>query len=266
MAVRAKVRFRPHVQVSGAVPPLVEGFFPRQQPSLALGPGETAVLVHGDATYAAPVSQGGTGKTQLAVAFGQALQDRRTVEVLAWVNAASREAVVTGFAQAVNLVDAGHWGESAEAAAARFVAWLQRTRRSWVLVLDDLADLADLRDLWPAGPKGQVLITTRLPASAFAGPAAPGNDAAPGNRPARVLPVPGLSSPEAMKYLTARLGYGLGPRFEARELIEDLDGLPLALAWPRRSGRPGGTTTPSPSTGRCWPTGSGSRAPSTATP
>ena len=33
-----------------------------------------------------------------------------------------------------------------------------------------------------------------------------------------------------MKYLTARLGDGLGPRFEARDLIEDLDGLPLALA------------------------------------
>jgi tetratricopeptide (TPR) repeat protein len=240
MAVRAKARFRPHVQVSGAVPPLAEGYFPREQSSLALGPGETAVLVHGEATYAAPVSQGGTGKTQLAVAFCQALQDHRTVEILVWVNAADREAVVTGFAQAASLVDAGHWGESAESAAARFVAWLQRTRRSWVLVLDDLADLADLRDLWPAGPKGQVLITTRLPASAFTGAAAPGNGpgndvipgnaAAPGNRAARVIPVPGLSSPEAMKYLTARLGYGLGPRFEARDLIEDLDGLPLALA------------------------------------
>ncbi len=240
MAVRTKVRFRPHVQVSGAIPPLAEGYFPREQPSPGLGPGETAVLVHGDATYAAPVSQGGTGKTQLAVAFCHAVSDSRAVEVLAWVNAASREAVVTGFAQAVSLVDAGHWGESAEAAAARFAAWLQRTRRSWVLVLDDLADLADLRDLWPAGPKGQVLITTRLPASAFTAPgsAAPGSEApgseapgsaAPGNRPARVMPVPGLSSPEAMKYLTARLGYGLGQRFEARDLIEDLDGLPLAL-------------------------------------
>ena len=152
MAMRAKVRFRPHTQLSGAMPPLAEGFFPRAEPSLAIGPGETAVLVHGEATYAAPVSQGGTGKTQLAVAFCHALQDRRAVEVLAWVNAASREAVVTGFAQAVSLVDAGHWGEGAEAAAARFVAWLERTRRPWTLILDDLADLDDLRDLWPAGP------------------------------------------------------------------------------------------------------------------
>jgi len=167
MAARAKVRFRPHVQLSGAVPPLAEGFFPRSQPSLDVRPGQTAVLVHGDATYAAPASQGGTGKTQLGVAYCHALRDRRAVEVLAWVNAASREAVVTGFAQAVSLVDAGYWGEGAEAAAARFVAWLERTRRPWTLILDDLADLGDLRELWPAGPAGRVLITTRLPATAF---------------------------------------------------------------------------------------------------
>ena len=110
MAMHAMLPFRPDVQVAGAVPPLAEGFFPRAEPALDLGPGETAVLVHGDVTYAAPVSQGGTGKTQLAVAFCHALRDRRAVEVLAWVNAASREAVVTGFAQAVGLVDPGALG------------------------------------------------------------------------------------------------------------------------------------------------------------
>ena len=228
MAMRAKVRFRPPVQMSGAVPPRAEGFFPRGQPGLDLSPGGTAVLVHGDATYAAPASQGGTGKTQLAVAFHDALRDHRAVEVLAWVNAASRETLVTGFAQAVGLVDAGHWGEGAEAAATRFVAWLERTRRPWVLILDDLTDLDDLRELWPAGPAGRVLITTSLPASAFEDSAL--KDSALKDRDIRILPVSGLSTDEAMKYLTARLGYGLGPRFEARDLIEDLDGLPLALA------------------------------------
>ena len=228
MAVRAKVRFRPHVQLSGAVPPMAEGFFPRVQPSLGLSPGETVVLVHGDATYAGPASQGGTGKTQLAVAYHDALRDRRAVEVLAWVNAASRETLVTGFAQAVSLVDAGPWGEGAEAAAARFVAWLERTRRSWVLILDDLNDLDDLRELWPAGSAGRVLITTHLPASAFES-SAPESSAAKG-RDVRVVPVSGLSAEEAMNYLTARLGYSLGPRFEARDLVEDLDGLLLALA------------------------------------
>src|SRR6185437_1039839 len=36
------------------------------------------------------------------------------------------------------------------------------------MVLDDLADPGDLRELWPDGPAGRVLITTRLPAAAFA--------------------------------------------------------------------------------------------------
>ena len=152
MVVHPKVPLRPDVLMSGAVPPLADGFLPRAGPVLDLRPGETAVLVHGDVTYAAPATQGGTGKTQLAVAFCRVLRDRRAVEVLAWVNAASREAVVTGFAQAASLVDAGHQGEGAEAAAARFVSWLERTRRPWALVLDDLADLDDLRELWPGQP------------------------------------------------------------------------------------------------------------------
>jgi len=223
MSVHAILPPRPDVLVAGAVPPRADGFFPRVEPGLDLSPGQTAVLVHGDVTYAAPVSQGGTGKTQLAVAFCHALLDRHAVEVLVWVNAARREAVVSGFAQAADLVDPGPAaddGEGAEAAAVRFVSWLHRTRRPWAMVLDDLADPGDLRELWPAGPAGRVLITTRLPAGAFASSA----------EDVRFIPVSGLSTAEAMEYLTARLGDGLGPRFQASDLIEDLDGLPLALA------------------------------------
>src|SRR5690242_7343795 len=170
MSVHAILPPRPDVLVAGAVPPRADGFFPRAEPALDLGPGQTAVLVHGDVTYAAPVSQGGTGKTQLAVAFCHALLDRRAVEVLVWVNAARREAVVSGFAQAAGLVDPGlaAGDEGAEVAAARFVSWLHRTRRPWAMVLDDLADPGDLRELWPDGPAGRVLLTTRLPAAALA--------------------------------------------------------------------------------------------------
>ena len=119
----------------------------------------------------APAAQGGTGKTQLAVEFAHAMWNTRAVEVLVWVTAASRESVVTGFAQAANMVDASLPDEGAEAAAARFVSWLAHTRRPWALILDDLAELSDLEDLWPAGASGRVLITTRLPAAAFEDPA-----------------------------------------------------------------------------------------------
>ena len=46
-----------------------------------LFPGETVVLTHGEETDAAPAAKGGTGKTQLAVAFTQALRNARAVDV-----------------------------------------------------------------------------------------------------------------------------------------------------------------------------------------
>src|SRR5581483_4568702 len=91
----------------------------------------------------------------------------RAVEALVWVTASSRDAIVTGFAQAASAVGATDPGLGAEAAADGFITWLAHTRRPWALILDDLASLDDLAGLWPAGPAGQVVITTRLPETAF---------------------------------------------------------------------------------------------------
>jgi tetratricopeptide (TPR) repeat protein len=223
------------VLLSGTVPPLADAYYPREQsgPDLAssMRAGETVVLIHGEETRQAtrvPAAQGGTGKTQLAVDFTHLMWNTRAVEILIWVNAASRESVITGFAQAANTVDAVQPDEGAETAAARFVSWLAHTRRPWALVIDDLAELSDLEDLWPSGASGRVLITTRLPASAF-------EDAAAGGGPAegmdlRVVPVPGLNRREALDYVTSRLTDYPDQRIEALDLGEDLDGLPLALA------------------------------------
>src|ERR1035437_8125898 len=71
----------------------------------------------------------------------------------------TREAIISGFAEAAQAVGAG---AGADAAADGFAAWMASTRRTWALVLDDLTDPADLENLWPAGPAGQVVITTRL--------------------------------------------------------------------------------------------------------
>ena len=144
----------PGMLLSGTVPPLADVYDPRPEtgPDLAsrLRPGETVVLVPGDEADAAPAAQGGTGKTQLAVAFAHAMWNSRAAEVLVWVNAARQESVITGFAQAANTVDAGDPAEDAEVAAARFVSWLAHTRRAWALILDDLAEVTDLDGLWPA--------------------------------------------------------------------------------------------------------------------
>ncbi|HWN00775.1 MAG TPA: tetratricopeptide repeat protein [Streptosporangiaceae bacterium] len=223
------------VLLSGTVPPLADAYYPREQsgPDLAssMRPGETVVLIHGEEAGQAsrvPAAQGGTGKTQLAVEFTHTMWNTRTVEILIWVNAASRESVITGFAQAANTVDASQPDEGAETAAARFVSWLAHTRRPWALVIDDLAELSDLEDLWPSGASGRVLITTRLPADAFEDAAAEGGPAE--GMDLRVVPVLGLNRREALDYLTSRLTDHPDQRIEALDLGEDLDGLPLALA------------------------------------
>ncbi len=137
------------ILLSGTVPPLADAYYSRTEtgPDLAnsLHPGETVVLVHGEESASAPAAQGGTGKTQLAVEFTHAMWNARLVEVLVWVTATNAESVITGFAQAANMVDASHPGEGAEMAAGRFIAWLAHTRRPWALVIDDLADTASAR-------------------------------------------------------------------------------------------------------------------------
>ncbi len=212
----------PGMLLSGTVPPLADVYDPRPEtaPDLAsrLRPGETVVLVPGDEADAAPGAQGGTGKTQLAVAFAHAMWNSRAAEVLVWVNAARQESVITGFAQAANTVDVGDPAEDAEVAAARFVSWLAHTRRAGALILDDLAAVTDLDGLWPGGPSGRVVITTRCPAAAF------------GDRDITVIPVGGLSRREALGYLGARLTDNPDQRIEALDLGVDLGGLPVGLA------------------------------------
>ncbi|HEV2260265.1 MAG TPA: NB-ARC domain-containing protein, partial [Streptosporangiaceae bacterium] len=212
----------PGTLLSGIVPPLADPYYTRTEtgPDLAssLQAGETVALVHGEESDAQAVAMGGTGKTQLAVEFAHAMWNSQVVEVLVWVTATNAAAVITGFAQAANMVDAGHANEAAEAAAARFVSWLAHTKRSWALIIDDLNDLADLQHLWPSGASGRILITTRLPAESFEA------------MDIRVIPVPGLSRREALSYLSSRLTDHPDQRIEALDLGEDLAGLPLALS------------------------------------
>ena len=218
----------PEMLVSGSIPPLADAYFQRLETGIdlksGLFPGETVVLVHGGDSDAVSVAMGGTGKTQLAVEFTQALRNARAVDVLIWITASSRDALRSGFAQAAGAVGAGDPAADAGEAAARFTAWLARTERRWALILDDLADLADLDGLWPAGPNGQIVITTRLPAAAFG----VGVHAAASGL--RVAPVGGFSRREAISYLSSRLTDYPDQRIEALDLAADLDGLPLGLA------------------------------------
>jgi len=119
------------------------------------------VLTHGEETASAPAAQGGTGKTQIAVAFSHALWGARAVDALVWVPATSREAIVAGFAQAARTVGAADQTLTAEAAADRFTGWLAHTRRAryglsmaecfTVAVIDRLALDAAVHSARPSG-------------------------------------------------------------------------------------------------------------------
>src|ERR1035438_4719536 len=224
---------------SGEVPPLADIHSPRPETGGGLvgnlGSGETVVLTpaanpgehspgkHSTSTgtgtgTGSTASAAGTGKTQLAAAVARTLWETRAVDLLVWVTAISRDAIVTAYAQAFADIQAADQDDDPETAAARFLTWLAETGRPWLVVLDDLADPADMTGLWPQGAAGRVLVTTLRRGDALHGPGR------------RMVPVGPFTLREALAYLTARLHEDPGQRTEALDLATDLGCHPLALA------------------------------------
>jgi len=176
--------------------------------------GGTAVL------YQVLAGTGGVGKTQLAAAYARAAWEAGSVDLLAWVTADSRDAVVAAYAQAGAEVLGADPGNPQQASA-RFLIWLETTPRRWLVVLDDLAGPADLRELLPpASIRSRVLITTRR------------RDAALWGEGRRLVPVGMFTPDEAAAYLTANLhAHNRADRADQiRGLAADLGFLPMALA------------------------------------
>jgi tetratricopeptide (TPR) repeat protein len=205
---------------SGLVPPLADGVIARPEtaPGLeaALVPGAAVALVPGRAA-GAPDGPGPSGKTQLAACLGGSLWQSRTVDLLAWVNAASQASILSGYAQAAAQLGLDH-DEDIETVAARFTAWLAGAARPWLVVLDDLRQAADLEGLWPAGSVGRVLITAADAA------------AVPGEHGVVVCAVPAFSIREALNYLSGRLTTDPDQRNGAIDLAGALGCEPAALA------------------------------------
>jgi tetratricopeptide (TPR) repeat protein len=208
--------------LTGSVPPLAPFYHARQETGFDLAsafrPGETILLVP------ALLGTGGTGKTQLAVGFAHAMWSARAVDLLVWVPAGSRGAIVAGYAQAAADLDLLADDEAAAAvadvAARRFLDWLHKTGRRWAVVLDGVASPVDIDELWPQGPAGEVVVTSRLRESELACTSASVTSHA----------VAGFSRREALGYLNTRLTGFPDQRIEALDLAEDLGGLPIALA------------------------------------
>lgn len=148
----------------------------------------------------------GTGKTQLAAEHARHLADQ--LDLLLWVPATSREAVIAAYAAAHAELTGFDGG--AELGARRFLNWLGETTWRCLVVLDHVRIPADLADLCP--PRG-LLMTTRHPEADH-----------------RVLAIGPFSAEEADEYLAARLADHpqLHPGIE--DLPEALGHSPLELA------------------------------------
>jgi tetratricopeptide (TPR) repeat protein len=211
------VRFR-----VGQVPALAPGFSDRLDSargvSDALIPGSALALVPGSVFAEGKQNWlGACGKTQIAAMLAETLWRFGTVDVLIWVSATSRSAVLSAYVQAWAAATGFEPAGTAESVAVRLVSWLAETRCRWLVVLDDVSDSGQLDGLWPEGPAGRLLITTTRSSVAVGTPGV------------RVFPVGFFSVREALGCLNERLSVNPAQRQGAIDLIEALGREPLAL-------------------------------------
>jgi len=200
---------------------LAEGFISRPESAPGLGqaaaPGATVALTPArSASGPAPDWFGSCGKTQLAVYLAESLWKARELDLLVWITATSRAAILTGYANAAVCAMGVDPAGDAELLAARFVTWLAETSRPWMVVLDGLASPWDLDGVWPAGPAGRTLITAADAAGLE-------------TDRVRVMGIQGFSRREALSYVMDRLTEDRGQRSGAIDLVDHLGGEPLAL-------------------------------------
>ncbi|MGH3901826.1 MAG: FxSxx-COOH system tetratricopeptide repeat protein [Pseudonocardiaceae bacterium] len=197
----------------GSIPPRADGFQDRTVADVLdykARQGQAVVLTQ------VVSGLGGVGKTQLAAAFAKRLWSTGELDLLVWISAVSRDSVVTGYAQAADMVLGSHDdNKDPNLAATRFLAWLDMTDKRWLVVLDDLRDGTVAQGLWPPDrPVGRTVVTTRRrDASLLTGRS--------------LIDVGVFTSQEATDYIAGKLPTRLADDVEG--VAADLGSLPLAL-------------------------------------
>jgi hypothetical protein len=159
---------------------------------------------------------GGVGKTQLAAALARRFIEAASLDVLVWVTAQTRDAVVSAYARAARAI-LGVGESDTEAAAQTFLEWLSATTGQWLIVLDDLADPDQLTGLWPPrSVSGRVVVTTRRRDDALASHG-------------RMVAVGVFTPEEAHAYLAEKFSTRPERLVEADQLAGDVGYLPLML-------------------------------------
>lgn len=207
----------------GSVPALASAFQQRPEVRNAI---DQAVTGHTAVVLTQVLSGGGgVGKTQLASAYAhQALVEG--VDLVVWVDASETDQVIARYAVAAHIVDVPNAlaGRTGEQHARAFLQWLATTKRSWLVILDDITDPDAMQPWWPPSSAwgcGRVVATTRRQDAALSG----------GGR--AVVDVDTYSPQEAHTYLRARLRAARAEHLldaQTQALAEALGNLPLALS------------------------------------
>jgi tetratricopeptide (TPR) repeat protein len=165
---------------------------------------------------------GGIGKTQTAVEY--AYRHRDEYRYVLWVNAVTRDELITSFVGLAALLNLPERQEQDQTKIVAAVKQWFTTQDGWLLIFDNADDLALAGDFLPSGGKGQLLLTTRAYATGTLA-----ND----------IEVKKLDSQKGMLLLLRRAKVlaldapledaPVADRTAAAAIVQEMDGLPLAL-------------------------------------
>jgi tetratricopeptide (TPR) repeat protein len=179
---------------------------------------KTAALTQAQAIH----GLGGIGKTQTAVEYAYRYGD--DYHFVLWVNAATRDELTSSFVGLATLLNLPERQEQDQSKIVAAVKQWFTAHDGWLLIVDNADDLAMAGEFLPSGGKGHLLLTTRAHAI---GPLASG------------IEVEKLDSQQGMLLLLRRANVlkldasledaPLADRTAAAAIVEEMDGLPLAL-------------------------------------
>lgn len=165
---------------------------------------------------------GGIGKTQLAIEY--AYRYAHEYEAVLWVQADSPELLASEFARLAQTLELPAREEKEQWRIVIAVKRWLTDHTGWLLILDNADDLRSIADFLPRGVSGATLVTTR---SQLTG------------KFARSIAVDKMEMSEGIRFLLRRATLllddepletvSVATRTAAQQLVEELDGLPLAL-------------------------------------
>jgi tetratricopeptide (TPR) repeat protein len=165
---------------------------------------------------------GGIGKTQTAVEYAYRYRD--DYHAVLWVNAATRDELSTSFVGLATLLNLPERLEQDQTKIVAAVKQWFTAHDGWLLIVDNADDLAMAGEFLPTGGKGHLLLTTRAHAIGAL---------------ANGIEVEKLDAQQGMLLLLRRAKVlrldaslddaPLADRTAAAAIVQEMDGLPLAL-------------------------------------